>query len=703
MGLLFRLINALSPIIPQSDGGAVNIFRGKSTFTNCTFTANQASGSGGGVYDIYSNDLMFTNCTFDGNSALEHGGAFYGMEDTYTMNGCSITRNTSIIGGGGLYNLGSTGLISIKDGYFGANAVVGDGEHSLFGGGISNRGSEVEIIDTTFYANVLAADSKITVGGGVYNEASTVMLISCLFDENSASFAGGLLNQGGDVVVDQCLFTKNIASKRGGGVINGPDLYTGEGEIVITNSVFMNNVSLEEAGAILNVDYEPIITNCTLKGNSAGRRGGGIYNQDAHLVLTNSILWGNNAPDGSHIYERFSTSSVTYSNIQGGYTGEGNIDQDPLLTDYWAYKIPSGSPCIDTGTNSAPELSSPDVIGNKRIVDGDGDGVSTVDMGAYENIPVVWYVDQLLGLDSIDCSRGDQWNTAFRTISKAVGCAGEGNWIWVKEGNYELSSQLSISKKVSLFGGFNGQEMTLRERDLETSRTVLDGNDLVPCLQITDDCLIDGFTITRGNGGNGVAGGVYVNAASPTFSACNFTYNAAFSGGAAYVLSGAPQFLNCVFLGNTASNLGGAILNSNGTTEILNCSFSGNVANVGGAIYNSNASPVIKNSIFWGDSPSEVVNSGTSAPQVSYCDIQGGYAGGSHILDKDPLFLDSIDLHLSQHSPCVDAGTSIGAPAFDMDSDTRPQRFRIDIGADEVFFLTKFPWVMFIPAMIRGE
>jgi len=56
----------------------------------------------------------------------------------------------------------------------------------------------------------------------------------------------------------------------------------------------------------------------------------------------------------------------------------------PYGSTRWSF----GSPCIDTGSNDAvPEDVTTDLDGNPRIVDGDGDSVATVDMGAYEYQP----------------------------------------------------------------------------------------------------------------------------------------------------------------------------------------------------------------------------------------------------------------------------------------------------------------------------
>jgi hypothetical protein len=111
-------------------------------------------------------------------------------------------------------------------------------------------------------------------------------------------------------------------------------------------------------------------------------------------------LWGNG------IFQISGSATVTYSCVQGGWAGQGNIDVDPMFASAWGgnLRLLPGSPCIDAGDNSAlppdtqdldhdGDTTEPlplDLDGNPRVVDGDGDvepwtGVAeTVDMGAYE-------------------------------------------------------------------------------------------------------------------------------------------------------------------------------------------------------------------------------------------------------------------------------------------------------------------------------
>ncbi len=130
------------------------------------------------------------------------------------------------------------------------------------------------------------------------------------------------------------------------------------------------------------------ITNCTFSGNSAEERGGGLHiflppapcvrpqsvKYDWGCYISNCILWGD-IPDEI----AFSGSAtVTYSDVEGGWAGIGNIALDPKFADAEG-RLSSGSPCIDAGNNDAVRSGiTTDLDGKPRIING------TVDMGAYE-------------------------------------------------------------------------------------------------------------------------------------------------------------------------------------------------------------------------------------------------------------------------------------------------------------------------------
>ena len=123
---------------------------------------------------------------------------------------------------------------------------------------------------------------------------------------------------------------------------------------------------------------------------------------------------------------------------------------------------------------------------------------------------------------------------------------------------------------------------------------------------------------------------------------------------------------------------------------ITNCTISGNTATYGGGIYCRGFWPVVINSILWGDSPCEIDLSAGTGITVTYSDVQGGWPGSPDPtnIDSDPQFVNAAgsDYHLQSYSPCIDKGTSDGAPSKDIEGIARPQGSGYDMGAYEYVF-----------------
>ncbi|MDP2897274.1 MAG: right-handed parallel beta-helix repeat-containing protein [bacterium] len=95
--------------------------------------------------------------------------------------------------------------------------------------------------------------------------------------------------------------------------------------------------------------------------------------------LVNCISWGNGFNLWTYGGWGESSPSITHSNIEEGFEGEGNIAEDLLFVagDDGILFLSAGSPCIDAGRNPVA-CSSLDVGGDERIVG------RNIDMGAYE-------------------------------------------------------------------------------------------------------------------------------------------------------------------------------------------------------------------------------------------------------------------------------------------------------------------------------
>jgi hypothetical protein len=148
------------------------------------------------------------------------------------------------------------------------------------------------------------------------------------------------------------------------------------------------------------------------------------------------------------------------------------------------------------------------------------------------------------------------------------------------------------------------------------------------------------------------------------------------------------DFTNCVFWNNLASassgvsNQGaGLYLGDVGTTganaQLVNCTFADNTGNTNTAGMAMNISTYsqakIYNSIFFWNgsdgygSPAPI----SGAATIAYSDIEGGWSGGSHITNADPLYRSKGNglLGLKSTSPCLDAADYSQLPLDDLDVD----------------------------------
>ena len=127
-----------------------------------------------------------------------------------------------------------------------------------------------------------------------------------------------------------------------------------------------------------------IVTNCTFSDNTATGygsspgNGGGMHNEASNPTVTNCILWDDTPNE--IVDTQLAAPIVTYSDVQLGYAGTGNIDANPMFADDDG-RLLAGSPCIDAGNDAAvPSGVTTDLDGNPRIQG------ACVDMGAFETL-----------------------------------------------------------------------------------------------------------------------------------------------------------------------------------------------------------------------------------------------------------------------------------------------------------------------------
>jgi hypothetical protein len=283
---------------------------------------SQPENYGGGMSNGDDGSPTVTNCSFIGNSAFLGGGISNGWSSSPTVTNCTFRGNSAELLGGGMTNMHNA---TVADCAFIENSAQ-------YGGGMYNSFGNPTVTNCTFIENLAY------LGGGMENDYScSPTLTNCKFTGNTAASGGGMYNfQASSPTITNCTFSGNTALwLRGGGMCN-------------------------------QTDCIPTVVNCTFSGNLAADRGGGLFNGiSSNPTVTNCILWGNTAPTGAQIHNESSSPVVTYSDVQGGHSGTGNIDADPLFVDADGpdnvpgteddnLRVTHSSPCIDVGSNGAP-------------------------------------------------------------------------------------------------------------------------------------------------------------------------------------------------------------------------------------------------------------------------------------------------------------------------------------------------------------
>ena len=370
-------------------GGGMYNFRSNPTLTDCTFSLNRVvgpysmsrgpdTGGGGGMYSSYSSPVL-ANCLFSENSAGGGGGICNSDDSSIALTNCTFNDNSASVRGGGLSNREDCNL-TLTYCRFINNTVTGRG------GGVVNDSSNVTLVNCVFSGNKAhdlptpGTSDMIPGYGGGMSTGGNPTLINCTFLDNWASQGGGISN-GGDPILIGCTFSGNLA-QNGGGMSN----YGSGPELSIAYCTFSGNSAELGGGIFYSFNARMKMSNCTLADNLAPE-GNAIAGEPTesslpgYIELTNCILWdGDNAifdsrPDSL-------TTVITYSDVQGGWPGEGNIDADPCFVNpgYWANA---------DDPNIAVEPNNPDAVWI------DGDYHLKSEAGRWEPISQSWIQDDV--------------------------------------------------------------------------------------------------------------------------------------------------------------------------------------------------------------------------------------------------------------------------------------------------------------------
>lgn len=472
-------------------------------------------------------EIPSDNVSWNSSPAHPVGGGIYCEFSGPSIVDCVIKRCTTEIGGGIGCVAASPTIIDcvIEQCRAGGQGTAGSGG---FGAGIGLiRDSDAEIMNCRIKDNEGYINS---LGGGVYCWQSEIFLAGCTVSSNRASgnIKGGGLYCGGfpsEIVLENCIVSKNTAELGGG--------------IFIGSAPWSSTDNIRESVSIVNCT----IADNNLSGTKSSSTGGGIHSVSSDIVIRNSIVWNN---DGKAVVlmNPSMSSPVLYSDVEGGYSGQGNINTDPLFAstggddyhlkswmDFGRYDPPSNqwvtdyyhSPCIDAG-DPQDSVGAEPLPNGKRINMGAYGGTAEASKGEDATI---YHVDQSTGRDS---NTGLNRIEALATIQKAVEKAFNGDIIMVWPGTYREEVLLS------------GKSVTIQSADDAAVIRAPTGYAFSFYTAESSNCVVRNFVIT----GCGEAG-IFCTSSSPVLTNLTITKNVfgiRAEGGAD------PEIVNCILWDN---------------------------------------------------------------------------------------------------------------------------------------------------------
>ena len=247
-------------------------------------------------------------------------------------------------------------------------------------------------------------------GAGILLATASPTIAHCLFTGNAASSRGGAVRaDGGSAAFTDCAFSGNSATLAGGAISAGTVT-----SLTLSRCIIRGNTAFDGArGGGIDATNGVTAVNCLIAQNPnngvvffqggntiadttvTGHGGYGVVELSGTSAVVNSILWGDST--GETFVGISATLNVTYSDVQGGIAGAGNVNANPLFVNPSGgdWQVSSGSPAIDAGNNAGvPGGATTDLAGRPRFFDDPGKadtGAGTapiVDMGAYERVPL---------------------------------------------------------------------------------------------------------------------------------------------------------------------------------------------------------------------------------------------------------------------------------------------------------------------------
>ncbi|MFO0977216.1 MAG: ubiquitin-activating E1 FCCH domain-containing protein [Planctomycetaceae bacterium] len=257
-------------------------------------------------------------------------------------------------------------------------------------------------------------------GGGIFNEGTLILNNVNVISNDAFNQGGGIYNTGTATITGSSI-SENTAGSRGGAVNN-------LGTMTFTSTTLSTNYAVSRGGALFSEGSAgATMINVTIVDNEAGSRGGGLVAESTISTRLGNSIVERNATDAIVPATSASTGKDLFGGVQSlGYNRIQVLDQRSgtgaaaglLTTDKFGrdatpltdatnvlqygtgngvgfHSLKPNGGAVDAGNNAlyptTPLVNQNDAIGRPRLIEGNADGIVTIDQGAVEhfvNVPV---------------------------------------------------------------------------------------------------------------------------------------------------------------------------------------------------------------------------------------------------------------------------------------------------------------------------
>ncbi|TKJ37268.1 hypothetical protein CEE37_14260 [candidate division LCP-89 bacterium B3_LCP] len=352
----------------DKNGGGVYCLESNPTISNCLFTNCLADYYGGGIYCQDQSDPHIRNCCFDDNVA-NVGAAIHCTNSSPLIENNEIINNYAIDGAG--IGCDEAAAPIITSNYISDNLAIGS--YSSDGGGIWSNWANPEIYSNTIINNVASGS-----GGGIFVRGFNGVIMDNIIHNNTTINGGGICcgTDSNPIISNNEVIGNSAGNYYGGGI-----MFYDNSSPIVNNNLFCGNTAYSGGGIWCRDDSYPYIINCVIADNTA-EYGSGIYVHSCCPEVFNCVI--RNFSTQEIFLDWAASINITYSNIQYGWFGQGNIDEDPLFITgpFSDYHLGPNSPCVDTG-NPGPQYDDPEDPQNPGFALWPALGTIRNDMGVY--------------------------------------------------------------------------------------------------------------------------------------------------------------------------------------------------------------------------------------------------------------------------------------------------------------------------------